>query len=248
MLLEKSGEGLNLADYVSTEFLQRAKGRNDFLDRFSCIKGAAEGVQSSMAEMEKQLRVYVCRQDVKSAAYFEEAVRLFFFLSSTDVHRKFLSTLSNSELQDKVLDNLPLNLEHLDLSGCKWVEDYNVERILKYHSLKILNLGHCSQISNQAVKGLGNLEQLEVLSLRGCTQLKSAIISPLSSLRCLRELDLSNGPKLELEDVRILERGMDRKVNVKFDPLYVYLMDPKVSLPGGGFMLLYYSVRQGMMA
>lgn len=248
ILADISGEDQYLSGFMSESLLQMQGGPEEFLKHFSCIKAASEGNPKSIASMKRQLELFLNSSREKDVLYAEEAIRMFFTLSSPATHKKLLTMLDSPELQDKVLTGLPEGLENLDLSSSKWLGDSDINKIVKYQSLRTLNLSYCTGITNHAVETLVNLNKLEELSLRGCVLLRKRIITSLSKFSHLRELDLLNGPRLHIEDVSALERRAGKTLQVKYDPLYTYLMDPNVTLPGGGFILLYYSMKQGLMA
>lgn len=83
-----------------------------------------------------------------------------------------------------------VSLKHLNLSGCREIEDWDLEHLKGLTSLKSLNLYECVQITDQGLEHLKDLTSLRKLNLHGCHHITDQGLKHLKNLISLRDLEL----------------------------------------------------------
>lgn len=98
-------------------------------------------------------------------------------------------------------------LEHVDLGGCRAVDDDALRPLGRLEQLQSLNLAH-TRVGNRGMAWLAGLEQLERLDLRGLDGLTTEGITLLAETHehRLADLDLRGGPGVTPEALAALGR------------------------------------------
>ena len=118
---------------------------------------------------------------------------------------KFLD-ISQTRIRPESVFHLPslTQLEYLDLSECKWIDDLAVQRIAEIKSLKILRLGELPRLTDQAIRELHALPNLEILYLSGSRLISGDGFSAFGSDSKLSALTLASLPNLSAAGLKNL--------------------------------------------
>jgi hypothetical protein len=106
-----------------------------------------------------------------------------------------LLSLSDSKRPESGTSSLELHSEitDLDLSGCDWISEEDLEELAKLPKLQSLSLSR-TRISNTALQTFAGSSSLNRIDLSYCTQLNDEILTTLQNFRGLRQVMLAGVP------------------------------------------------------
>ena len=130
-----------------------------------------------------------------------------------------------------------LDLRYLDLSGCVWVIDSNLESICNLPKLQVVKINELKVITGS---GLGNFPNLKEFHCKSCDNLEDEHLIRL--LRCsdkLEYLDITGCDKITNSVVNVaIEVTKNRKNNIAME-MFTFGTATNLDEVDGGSTLLY---------
>jgi len=142
--------------------------------------------------------------------------------------------LTSDNITDASLASIAhmVQLDNLNVAGCRKLTDRGISKLAPLSQLKALNIGYCRNLTNASMATIGQLGSLEALSVYRCPELTDSGFARLTGLKKLRSLGIGESKitddtlsaisrikTLEVLDINVCEHltdtGISRLANLK---------------------------------